>query len=270
MNEVNSSNYDRLSLREKIDYCLEILKNISKKKVLVDGLAGAGKGTLSEKMIEDLGLKRISTGDIYRTITWYLLQRGLTRQNIKELDDAQLQRELVGLKIDFSSMDLGWWVKNPNTGEKQDITDELHSEQIDNNISLIVKRNPIRDIVDQYQREIVKRNSNVFLEGRDMWQVFANVQDVVLIYLYASDEELISRELGRQKDLGNQISRQEAKKRIIDRNIADNNRQRGQLLLPKQVKAGEGKYQLVLDTTKLKPEDVYLRVLEMLCNELAR
>jgi cytidylate kinase len=262
--------YNKLSDRNKINFCLEFLKSVPKKKVLVDGLAGSGKGILLEKMVEGLKLKKFSSGDVYRIITWYFLKIGVTKDNIEEFNDEQLERKLSGLEIDFDSLDSGWWLIDPKTNRKLNIVGELRSQAVDSNISSIVGRDPVRDIVDKHQRKIVEKNDNVFLEGRDMWDIFKNVEGVLLAYLYASDEELIRREIGRQNNLGNTIDQKEAQKRVINRNVADSNRERGRLLLPEEAEAGMGEYHLVVDTTELKPDEVYLLVLEMLYAELIK
>lgn len=261
--------YEYLSQNDKIDFCLDILKRIPRKIILVDGLAGAGKGTLAARITQGLDLEQISTGDMYRVITWYLLHNGIGASNIKNFPDDKLKEILNGLKINFSKRQWGWWVMDDEKHEEIDISDELHSEEIDKNIAYITGRNPVRDIVDEYQRKIVRENNNVFLEGRDMWQVFAESEStefdfskIILVYLYAADYKLIEREIYRQANRGNVIDEVEAGSRVIGRNLADQNKERGKLLSPDQVNTGVGQYHVIIDSTDLEPDTVYLQVLE--------
>jgi CMP/dCMP kinase len=258
--------YEYLSIEDKINCCLDYLKKVPQKKILVDGLAGAGKGTLSARIIEDLQLQKINTGDIYRTITWYLLQKGITAQSVEQYDDDQLKEELSALNIDMRVTGTGIWVIDPRFDQMKNIQGELHSQQVVDNVSKIAARNPVRDIVDDYQKRVVRESRNVFSEGRDMWQVFDSVTDVILIYLFVSDEEAILREIQRQRALGNSISEDAARQRTVARNEVDFSRGgRGKLLRPEQVLAGAGSYHLVIDTTDLDAQGVYLQVLEGLC-----
>ena len=58
--------------------------------VAIDGPAGAGKGTITEKVGEKLGLINIDTGAMFRCVTLNMLQEGIKieeENKIKELLD---------------------------------------------------------------------------------------------------------------------------------------------------------------------------------------
>lgn len=109
------SQYENLSQNDKINFCLDFLRRIPQKTILVDGLAGAGKGTLAARIAKGLDLEQVSTGDMYRVITWHLLRVGISSSNIQDISDDELKEKLGELKIDFSKINLGWWVTDSHS-----------------------------------------------------------------------------------------------------------------------------------------------------------
>lgn len=266
MQERTRTDYDNLPIKDKIGVCLERLKGFPQIKVLVDGLARSGKGTLATKIGEGLNLKRIGTGDMYRVITYYFLQRDLRAVDTQVLDDQALKKILDDLKIDLDFTNMTWSANGLALQQQ-----ELRSKEVDQGVSIIAGRSVVRDVVDNYQYQLLQETDRIFLEGRDMWEVFQdcrNMPGVFIIYLFASAEELAKREITAQAAMGRVINEEEAKERVINRNLADNGHERGRLWLPEQVAEGKGDYDLAIDTTSLSPDEVYLRVLETLCDAL--
>lgn len=255
--------YKDLSIEEKTAIQLEKLRQIPSKKFLIDGLAGVGKGTLVEKLAEDLGLKQIKTGDMYRVITWYLLSSGFDASQIQNMSEAELKDNLSGIKIEFEAEDSSWWVNHPNIKYTICLDSHLRSPEVDGAVSKVACRDAVRDIVDERLKEIVRTNDNVVSEGRDMYQVFAEDRTgLTMIYMYASERDLMLREKGRQLEVNKkEIGIYESAK-VLRRNEDDNQKERGKLLLPGEVHAGN--YDLVINNSGLRKEETYLLVLESL------
>ena len=57
--------------------------------VAIDGPSGAGKSTLARRVARELHFLYVDTGAIYRSIGWYVLQRGAA------LDNAELVAALL-------------------------------------------------------------------------------------------------------------------------------------------------------------------------------
>lgn len=87
--------------------------------VAIDGPSGAGKSTLARRVARELHFLYVDTGAIYRSIGWYVLQRGAA------LDNAELVAALLP--------DLNVEVRYGEDGLQhmvvigQDVTDEIRS-----------------------------------------------------------------------------------------------------------------------------------------------
>ena len=66
------------------------------KKILVavDGPAGSGKSSVSKRVAIDRGLKYIDSGALYRSITWFVLER-----NGAITDKFVFSNDIAGLNI---------------------------------------------------------------------------------------------------------------------------------------------------------------------------
>ena len=253
-----------LSIEEKTAIQLEKLRQHSSLKILIDGLAGVGKGTLVGKLAKDLNLKQIKTGDMYRAITWYLLESGFDFNKIKEMPEEELKQLLVNFEIEFRNENSSWWVSHPNVDEKINLTvKHLRSPAVDQAVSQIACKFAVRDVVDTNLKEIVESNDKVVSEGRDMYQVFSEERtDLTMLYMYASETDLLKRQKGRQFDTtGEEISFYEAAS-VLRRNDSDNQKERGKLLLPGELHLGN--YDLVINNSGLQIAETYLLVLESL------
>lgn len=227
--------------------------------IVIDGGAGAGKGSLAEDLSAALNLKQCSAGDMYRAVTYYLTE--ILKVNPAELSDEELAARLADFSILPEKQDGQQHIiiTSPSHGsDRTDVTDELHTVAMDARVSAIAKRNPVRDVIYTYQLEMLK-GGNVIMEGRDMWKIVPDAN--LRIYLYASDEELIEREIRRKATQRCVLSPEEAWDIVIGRNNDDSDRpERGKMLTPQEAEEW-GHYDLVIDTTDMTPDDVLQKVL---------
>ena len=262
--EFSKKSEQKLSIEEKTAIQLEKLRQHSSLKILIDGLAGVGKGTLVGKLAKDLNLKQIKTGDMYRAITWYLLESGFDFTEIENMSEEELQQLLANFEIEFKNEDSSWWVNHPNVAEKINLTvKHLRSPEVDRIVSQVAFKLSVRDVVDTNLKEIVETNDKVVSEGRDMYQVFSEERtDLTMLYMYASETDLLKRQKGRQFDTtGEEISFYEAAS-VLRRNNSDNQKERGKLLLPGELHLGN--YDLIINNSGLEIAETYLLVLESL------
>lgn len=254
------------SIQDRLRALAENLKQY-KWNVFVDGPADAGKGTACELFMEYLGLEKIETGKMYRAIVvWMKKQNNLTN-TLGEANylPSELAESLGGIKIDFRKDEKG--EEQVLIGQKDkmlDVTREIELDWVNQRISGIAKQDIVRDLVEEWQAKILKKGNKV-IEGRDMWQFMRKkgVKKGILVYIYASDEELARREVerkGQQKVPG---AYEKALVAITQRNSEDNQRNRGQLLKPDQARQ-KGKYDEVIDTSKLSREEVLLKIMEVM------
>ena len=261
---IKNLEYKNLPIEDKISFQLERLRKLASLKILLDGLAGVGKGTLTEEFSEDLDLRQVKTGDMYRVITWYLLESGVPTASIQTIEEEELEEILSGLEIKFNVENSSWSINHPNVEDDIVLTvQHLRSPDVDGLVSKVSKKDVVRDVVDESLQEIVKNNDKVISEGRDMYQVFADDRSgLTMIYMYAFENDLIKRQKGRQLETtGEELSLYQAAS-VLRRNNDDNNKERGKLLLGNEISFGN--YDLVINNSGLEIRETYLLVLESL------
>lgn len=252
-----------LSVKDQLSILSERLRR-QPWKIGIDGQAAAGKGTLAEHLSQLLGLDKIETGRMYRAVTYWLTYCRKLENPDQETDAELKYYHLPNLKINFVDNEKGKKrviIKHPGLPEPLDITDELEDPKIGMVISQLAKRDPIRDFLDREQLSLLQQGKAV-IEGRDMWQIARPYVDI-LIYLYADDKTLMEREKKRHTERGKPILDEIAKKIVVDRNNEDYNRTRGKLMTPEEAKRSK-KYDIVIDTSHLTPEEIVLLILQKL------
>ena len=98
--------------------------------VAIDGPAGSGKGTVTKKVAQKLGLINIDTGAIYRSITLYMI-----RNNIK-LDDKEKIKDMLN-KIDIDLQIING--ENIVYLEGEDVSKIIREESVTNLVSPVAR-----------------------------------------------------------------------------------------------------------------------------------
>ncbi|MBP5443954.1 MAG: (d)CMP kinase, partial [Treponema sp.] len=179
--------------------------------IAIDGPAGTGKSTVAHEIAKRLGIVYLNSGSFYRGITLHLLEAGIN------LDDEKAVLNFAsGLKLDY--IDARLYVNG------KDVDDLLHQDKVDAVVSKVSAIVPIRHLVNDRMREIVKKLS-IICEGRDMTTVvFPNAE--CKFYLDAS----IDVQAKRRYDQGvSNLTLEEIKQAIIERDRQDKNKAEGSL-----------------------------------------
>lgn len=178
--------------------------------VAIDGPAGAGKGTITEKVGEKLGLINIDTGAMFRCVTLNMLQEGI------KIEEENKIKELLN-KINIDMKEDGKVFLN---GEE--VTKKIRENEVNNFVSPVSVIPIVREKLLELQRKMSK-GKNVIMEGRDIGTVvFPNAD--VKIYLDASPEERAKRRIKQNQEKGIKGSYDEVLKSIIDRDTRDKTR----------------------------------------------
>ncbi len=237
-------------------------------KIAVDGQASAGKGTLTNRLHDVLGLNLCPAGDMYRAATYYLTE--VLKLNPDALDDEILASHLADFSISFVPDGYGrqrLFILSESQKTYEDITDRLHDPAIGERVSAVAKRDPVIDKLDGQQLEMFAQGKTV-LEGRDKWRTAKEKADF-LVYLHARDEVLIKREIDRQAKRGVTLTPEAAAAIVIKRNDDDNARvERGKLLTPDEAQK-KNIYDLIIDTSDMTPDEILLTVLQSLAQKVS-
>ena len=183
--------------------------------IAIDGPAGAGKGTITSKVAEKLGLVNIDTGAMYRCLTLEVL-----RNNISKDDEDKIVELASNTKIEFD--------ENKNVFlNNEDVTEKIRSIEVSSLVSEISSIVRVREIMVEAQRKLAE-GLNVIMEGRDITTVvFPNAD--YKFYLDASVEERARRRLIQNKEKGIESTYEEIKDNIEKRDYNDMHKEVGAL-----------------------------------------
>lgn len=152
--------------------------------ITIDGPSGVGKSTLAKRLAQDLGIKYLNTGAMYRAISLLLLKKNIDIENEEEV------RNFVENENFLKNFDLRLEGNQVYLNGK-DITNETRSQLINDTVSKVSSYQAVRTVLIQMQRQIAK-NQDIILDGRDTGTVVFPGADFK-IYLTASVEERANR-----------------------------------------------------------------------------
>ena len=120
------------------------MRNLKKLIIACDGESASGKSTAAKLISKKYNLLLINSGLLYRYGS-KLVIKNKPRNGILFLNN-----------------------KFRNISYKSIIKQNLHSEQISNHVAILAKNKKIREIINRYQKRIIKKNKNICVEGRDI------------------------------------------------------------------------------------------------------
>ena len=120
--------------------------NIKPKKLIIacDGESASGKSTAAKLISKKYKLLLINSGLLYR-------------YGSKQIIKNKPKNLITFLKKKFKNISYRTITK-----------ENLHSEQISNHVALLAKNKKVREIVNKFQKNIIKSNKKICVEGRDI------------------------------------------------------------------------------------------------------
>ena len=180
--------------------------------VAIDGPASSGKSTSAILVAQKLGYLYIDTGAMYRAITFLALQKNL--QNEKDIIKLAGQ---IDLKLDFVNGKTKVFVNG------SEITEDIRTAEVNAKVSDVSKIKDLRKILVKKQREMGSKDRGVVMEGRDIGTVVFPEADVK-IFMTASIDARAERRMKEYIDKGIDISLEEVKKNLLNRDEIDSGR----------------------------------------------
>jgi cytidylate kinase len=194
--------------------------------VAIDGPAGAGKSTLARAVAEHLGLKRLDTGAMYRSVAYVALREGIDPADAPAV--AEIARE-IRLEVAERVVVNG-----------ADATAAIRTPEVDSAVSVVAANPEVRAEMVRRQRAWVDEHGGGVVEGRDIGTVVLPDADLK-VYLTASTVERAQR---RARERGtSDISK--VTEAIARRDRIDSTREASPLPSPQEV-ADDA---LVIDST---------------------
>ena len=120
------------------------MAKLEKLIIACDGESASGKSTAAKLISKKYKLLLINSGLLYRYCSKIIIKH-------------KPKNKILFLKKKFK-------IVSYKQIEKQN----LHSEEISNHVAIIAKNKKVREIVNKLQKKIIKKNSRICVEGRDI------------------------------------------------------------------------------------------------------
>ena len=182
--------------------------------ITIDGLSGAGKGTLALNLAHEFNYGILDSGALYRLV-------GLVSQRMDSKDPEIIEKEIGSKKI---AMNL-----NPKLMETEiffgteNVTKLLKSDEIANEASIFAADKKIREILKNYQKNFYDPELGLVADGRDIGTVIFP-EAKWKFFLIASIEERAKRREEQLKDIGLEVNIATLIDSIMARDSRDTNR----------------------------------------------
>ncbi len=176
--------------------------------VAIDGPAAAGKSTVAKRLAQELGLRFLDTGSMYRAITLIALREGV------DPDDGEgCTRIAHEIKLSFDED--GHILIGGAPGEP-----DIRTAAVSRNASAVSAHPGVRAAIVPLQRIAAEASDGVVAEGRDTTTVvFPNAS--IKFFLWASPEVRASR---RAEQIGAPERLAEIQTKIEERDRKDSQR----------------------------------------------
>ncbi len=214
--------------------------------ITIDGISGAGKGTLAKSLALELNYSLLDSGNLYRLV-------GLIAKRLETNNSEEIAKELNSRKITMEFDNLKGLTEVFFGSER--VTEELRHEEVAMEASNFAKDSFIRNTLIKHQRDYFDSNKGLIADGRDMGTViFPEAR--WKFFLIASIEERAKRRLRQLKEVGLEVNMPTLIDNIKVRDEQDTNRD-----ISPAVPAEDA---LTIDTSNLSAEELKNKVLEII------
>ena len=151
--------------------------------ITIDGPAASGKSSIARLVAQRLGAIYVNTGNMYRAMTWAVIQTGVDPN-----DGEAVKRAAEGIMIDSPVVDSQTQVSIRGRALTQD---DLNSDPVNRGVSLLARVPEVRARLVADQRALANLGPLV-MEGRDIGSVVFP-DSPLKFYIDASEEVRASR-----------------------------------------------------------------------------
>ena len=181
------------------------MKKFKKLIIACDGESASGKSTASKLIAKKYKLVLVNSGLLYR-------------YGSKILIEKKPKSFLPFLKSKFKKVSY-------KSIEKQ----ELHSEVISNHVTLLAKNKKVREIINRFQRKIIRNNKRICIEGRDIAsKILAKNPKYDLAFYFKCNVRVAAYR--RWIDLKKEVSLKKVKSSLYKRTLIDKRRKNSPLI----------------------------------------
>ena len=182
--------------------------------ITIDGLSGAGKGTLALNLAHEFNYGILDSGALYRLV-------GLVSQRMDSKDPEIIEKEIgskkIAMNLNLKLMETEIFFGTEN------VTKLIKSDEIANEASNFAADKKIREILKNYQKNFYDPELGLVADGRDMGTVIFP-EAKWKFFLIASIEERAKRREEQLKDIGLEVNIANLVDSIMARDSRDTNR----------------------------------------------
>ena len=182
--------------------------------ITIDGLSGAGKGTLALNLAHEFNYGILDSGALYRLV-------GLVSQRMDSKDPEIIEKEIgskkIAMNLNLKLMETEIFFGTEN------VTKLLKSDEIANEASNFASDKKIREILKNYQKNFYDPKLGLVADGRDMGTVIFP-EAKWKFFLIASIDERAKRREEQLKDIGLEVNIATLIDSIMARDSRDTNR----------------------------------------------
>ena len=218
--------------------------------IAIDGHSGCGKSTTSRLLAKNLNFKYLDSGAMYRAVTLYFVNKGVSQNDIKKIKD-----ELNNIIIDFKYVEDNQHIFLND----QDVENEIRSDEISNQVSLFSSNSSIRKFLVDKQKTF-GINKNIVVEGRDITTVvFPDAE--IKVFMTADIQVRAKRRFNEMKSKNPDITYSDVIKNLEDRDIQDSTRKDSPLMVADDA--------FILDTSDLEINDQVDKIINFISNKFS-
>ncbi len=218
---------------------------MSKKiKIAIDGPAGSGKSTIAKTVADRLDLVYLDTGAMYRAVTLKAIEEGIVKN--PEAISSMVKNIILDLKFENG--------KTRVFTDGVEVTDKIRTPEVNAHVSPVSVIADVRTRMVELQQKIAS-DKPVIAEGRDITTVVLPDAEVK-IYMDASVETRAKRRMTEFRGKKVNITLEEVKKNIEERDKIDSSREISPLTIAPDAE--------IIDTTDLTIDQVVIKVLEII------
>ncbi len=181
--------------------------------IAIDGHSSCGKSTLAKAMGNTLGYTYISTGDMYRAVTLYLIENQVDIENIAAVKEA-----LTHIRLHFETDENG----NRIHLNGRDVSEEIRKMHVADLVSPVATIPEVRREMVRQQQEMGKQKG-IVMDGRDIGTVVFPEAELK-IFLTADVEERARRRYDELIAKGHAVQLEEIKNNLSERDRIDSSR----------------------------------------------
>ena len=203
------------------------MKKFKKLIIACDGESASGKSTAAKLISKKYKLVLLNSGLLYRYSSKLVLNN-----NPKKI-------------VPFLNK------KFKKVSYKKIANQNLHSERISNHVALLAKNKKIRGIINKFQKKIIRSNTKICVEGRDIASnILSKNPKYDLAFYFKCNLKTASYR--RWLDLKKKISLKEVKKSLRNRTQMDKTRKNNPLIKTKDA--------ILIRTDKLSKKQVLIKM----------